>query len=336
MAMRAWLIILGITTMTLAGTTVYFARELSLEREARIAQTPAPAATAAPTLPAPAIATPQLPPIGPGVVEEAPPAKSAATSEVAAAVMMAGNMSPEDIRKLQEQSARQFLEQLATREGREDMIAQHKLMFRNVYPRIDRVLGFTPDEYSRFLETLAKQQIEMQERQMRCTVDPGCDPRTLWNTTGDSRQAAINDFLGPERTQKYTNYMNTMGEREAVSQLRNRLPDAQRLPDDGAESLITALAAEREAMSRESAGRGMSGYGFGAGMIMTSGDTFEERYESAQRNSQRLRDRAAQYLSAEQMRVFNEMQDETLVSVRAMLRQKDHMPYTAVAAPATQ
>jgi hypothetical protein len=335
--MRAWLIILAITSFTLAGTTVYFAHELSVEREARIAQAPAPVATHVPEVPAPATPAPQSPSVGAGVVERAPPPPSAAIREVAADVAMAGNMSPEDIRKLQEQHARQFLEQLSTREGREDIVAQHKLMFRNVYPRIERVLGLTPDEHSRFLEMLANQQIEMQENQMRCTLDPACDPRTLWNTAGDPRQAMINDFLGPERSEKYATYMNTMGEREAVSQLRSRLPDAQRLSDDSAESLIVALAAERDAMSREDMGRGgMAGYGFGAGMIMSSGDTFEERYESAKRNSQRLRDRAAQYLSAEQLRVFNEMQDETLVSLRAMLRNKDSMSYSAVAVPVTQ
>jgi hypothetical protein len=259
------------------------------------------------------------------------------TSEVAAGVSVARELSPDEIKKLQENAARQFLEQLATREGREDIIAQHKMMFRNMYPRIERVLGLTPEEHSRFLEMLATQQIEMQEKQMRCTLDPACDPRTLWNMSGDPRQAMIDDFLGPERGEKYSTYMKTMGEREVVSQLRSRLPDAQRLTDDGAESLIMALAAERDAMAREDMGRnGMTGYGFGAGMIMTTGDTFEERYESAQRNSQRLRDRAAQYLSAEQMRVFNEMQDETLLSLRALLRNKDSMPYTAVAAPLAQ
>jgi hypothetical protein len=184
---------------------------------------------------------------------------------------------------------------------------------------------------------LASQQIEMQERQMRCSLEPGCDPRTLWNTTGDTRQATINDFLGPERSGKFAAYTNTMGEREVVSQLRSRLPDAQRLTDDSAESLIAALAAERDAMSRETMGRnGTTSYGFGAGMIMSTGDTFEERYESARQNSQRLRDRASQYLSAEQMRVFNEMQDETLMSLRALLRNKDQMTSIAVAAPIAQ
>ncbi len=332
--MRAWLIILAITSFTLAGTTVYFAHELAAEREARFAQTAAPGASPKPAMQLPEASGPVPPPIDTGVVEETPSPATAMTSQVAGGAMVAGTTPPEDIKKMQQDAARQFLEMISTPEGREDVIAQHKMMYRQVYPRVDRVLGLSPEEYSRFLEVLATQGVENQERQMRCMAEPDCDPRTLWNTSGDSRQATMNEFLGPERSAKFQNYTNTMGEREVVSQLRNRLPDAQRLSDESAESLITALAAERDAMSRASTST--TGYGFGAGMIMTSGDTFEERYETAQRNSQRLRDRAAQYLSGEQLRVFNEMQDETLVSLRAMLRRKDQVSYTGAAVAVTQ
>jgi hypothetical protein len=86
----------------------------------------------------------------------------------------------------------------------------------------------------------------------------------------------------------------------------------------------------------------MNGFGIGAGMVFTPNDggSFEERYAAAKQNSQRLRDRAAQYLNAEQLRAFNEMQDETLLSLRSMLRHKDTMnvqdgiSFTTVAVPA--
>ena len=58
---------------------------------------------------------------------------------------------------------------------------------------------------------------------------------------------------------------------------------------------------------------------------------FEERYEAARRYSQRLRDRAAQYLNPEQQRIFNEMQEDTLLSLRGALRNKDNAGgYTSV------
>lgn len=97
----------------------------------------------------------------------------------------------------------------------------------------------------------------------------------------------------------------------------------QRLDDDTAERLITALAEERERAQRETSqsGGNVIGLGFGAGMIFTTGSgSFEAQIEPAERYSQRLRDRAAQLLDAGQMRAFEEMQDEQLVQVRAALR----------------
>ena len=133
---------------------------------------------------------------------------------------------------------------------------------------------------------------------------------------------------------KLATYKNTMGEREAVTQLRSRLPDAQRLSDDKAESLVAALAEEREAMHREAAqqGTGLNGYGMGAGMIFSPNDgrSLEERYEVAKQYSQRLRERAALVLNGEQLRAFNEMQDETLLGLRSMMRNKDSQSFSTV------
>jgi hypothetical protein len=330
--MRVWVIILALTSAALAGTTAYLAHELKQERARQTG-------VVAQVSPPPGIQQMAPPPARARIAPEATPAEPATAPAAGQTSMaVAGTMSPQDMKKMQQEYNQRLLEQLSTPEGREDMVAQHKIMFRQMYPRIDRVLGLSPEEHSRFLELQALQQVEMQERHARCAVDPACDPRTMWNTTTDSRETQISELLGA-RNEKFTVYKNTIGEREAVSQLRNRLPDAQRLADDTAESLITALAAEREAMSRDAmqGNSRVSSFGFGAGMLMSTGETFEERYESARQNSERLRERASQYLSAEQMRVFNEMQEETLVSMRAMLRNKDQMGgYSAVAMPVTQ
>jgi hypothetical protein len=252
--------------------------------------------------------------------------KAAGAGEFVSAVVINGQpMSEEDMKKMQAEYSRQFLAQLADPERREEMLAERKMMMRHSYPRIDQVLGLTKDEYARYIELSALQQIEMQELSSRCAVDPDCRMQDLRPHAGDRNQE-IDNLLGAERKQKLGTYMNTMGEREAVAQLRNRLPEAQRLGEDRAEMLISALAEERDAIHREASqqGVGSSSFGFGAGMVFTTGEggSFEERYEIAKQNSQRLRERAAQYLNTEQLRAFNEMQDETLISLRGALRQK--------------
>ena len=227
---------------------------------------------------------------------------------------------------MQAEYSRQFLAQMADPEQREEMLAERKMMMRHSYPRIAQVLGLTPEEHARYIELSALQQIEMQEMSSRCTLDPDCRMQDLRPPGGTDRGQEIDNLLGAERKQKLGTYMNTMGEREAVSQLRNRLPENQRLSEDRSEMLINALAEERNAIHSEAAqqGLGSSSFGFGAGMVFTTGEggSFEERYAIAQQNSQRLRERAAQHLNAEQLRAFNEMQDETLISLRGALRQK--------------
>lgn len=249
---------------------------------------------------------------------------------------MVVNASPIDeaeMKRMQAEYARSLLAQLSDPERREEMLAEYKMMMRNTYPRLDQVLGLTPEEHARFLELSALQQIDMQEANARCLVDPSCRLGDVFQDGMDSRHQEIAELLGPDRTRKFEVYKNTMGEREAVAQLRNRLPDSLRLGDDQSESLIKALAEERELIYREAAQRGGSqGFNIGAGMVFApaEGGTYEERLEYARQSSQRLRDRAAQYLNVEQLRAFNEMQDESLLSLRGILRNKDGMSMSTV------
>ena len=167
-----------------------------------------------------------------------------------------------------------FLAQISDPEQREELLAERKMMMRNTYPRIAQVLGLTPEEHARLIELYALQQLDMQEASSRCTLDPACDLQQLHRQLGETRTQEINNLLGAERMDKFNDYKNTMGERESVSQLRTRLPDTQRLSDDKAESLITALAEERDAIYRQLAqqGSGTHSFGIGAGMIITSSD----------------------------------------------------------------
>ena len=335
--MRNMVIVLALTTAAFAGSTVYFAHQLSVERDqaasAVAGRFPASGAvTAADPAPGNSNTSGMRASSEAGAAE--PPKANARTAVVQSAragefvsgVVINGQpMSEEDMKKMQAEYSKQFLAQLADPERREEMLAERKMMMRHSYPRIAQVLGLSPDEYARYIELTALQQIEMQEMSSRCAVDPDCRMQDMRPLSSDRNQE-IDNLLGAERKQKLATYMNTMGEREAVSQLRNRLPESQRLSEDRAEMLISALAEERDAIHREATqqGVGSSSFGFGAGMVFTTGEggSFEERYAIAKQNSQRLRDRAAPYLTAEQLRAFNDMQEESLISLRGALRQK--------------
>jgi hypothetical protein len=243
-------------------------------------------------------------------------------------------MSEEDLLDAQREFSRRFLAQMADPQQREELLAERKIGLRHSFPRVDRVLGLTAEEYARFIELQALQQLDMQEASSRCSLDPQCQAREVFQQAHDQHARDIANLLGPERAQKFETYQNTLSEREAVSQLRNRLPDRQRLGDDQAEQLIAALAQEREAIHRETttSGTGMQGFGVGAGMVFSPDDgrSFEERMEAARQNSRRMRDRAAAYLNADQLRLFEEMQDETLLSLRSALRNKGEQSISSV------
>ncbi|HUQ08742.1 MAG TPA: hypothetical protein VM146_00405 [Steroidobacteraceae bacterium] len=322
---------LALSTAAFAGSTVYFAHQLSLERERRAESAPV-VTTPTPTSEAHAA------PVRAGAPVPAHAAESTANKGlspwVAATSASDQVMSEADMKKMQAEYSRSFLAQLADPERREEMLAEHKMMMRNTYPRVAQVLGLSPEEYSSFLELSAQQLIDMQEAGAKCVLDADCQMGNSFPNGNDSRKQELDQLLGPDRSRKLEVYKNTMGEREAVAQLRGRLPDTMRLSDDRAEGLITALAEERDLIHREAAqrGDGLSSFNIGAGMVFAPADgaTFEERYESARQSSQRLHDRAAQYLNAEQLRAFDEMQDETLLGLRRMLRNKDGMSMTTV------
>jgi hypothetical protein len=330
--MRAWLITLAITSAAFAATTVYLARELSLERARQAEAAPpvvlAPARTVAP----PEAASSRS--VAPAVDAISPSSGSVETT-VRRGPDTSLPMSEEDMRKAQMEFSRRFLARLADPQQREELLVERKIGLRHTFPRVDQVLGLTAEEYARFIELQALQQLDMQEASSRCSLDPHCQARDVFQQAHDQHARDIANLLGPERTQKFETYRNSLSEREAVSQLRTRLSDRQRLGDDQAEQLITALAQEREAIHREAvtSGTGMQGFGVGAGMVFSPDDgrSLEERMEAARQNSRRMRDRAAVYLNPEQLRLFEEMQDETLLSLRSMLRSKGDQSFSAVA-----
>ena len=322
--MRVIVIALTLVSATLAGTTLYFARELALERERSHA-----VATTTYTQTPPALqAQLRVPAVAPSVAQQAatPPLAHTESEEAEA-------------KNMQIELSRRTLKMLADPAQREDMLLEQKVMIRGMYPRLAQAIGMTNEEAERLFTLLAQQQIDFQEKFARCAIDPNCDARDASHNQTDPGAQEIADLLGAERQQQFETYKNTLMERESVVQLRSRLPDASRLPDERAEALIAALADERQKIHMEAAqrGAGMNGFGTGVGVIFSASDaaTPEAQIESAQANSRRMRARAAEVLDAEQLRVFDEMQDELMISLQNQVRRKEEFATNTSFATAT-
>jgi hypothetical protein len=321
--MRIIVIALTLIAATLAGTTAYFARELQLERE----RSRAVATSLAQTKPV-GLSQLHLPASAPPIAHQTvTPSLAHAGSEEA------------DARNMQIELSRRTLKMLTDPTQREGMLLEQKMMMRNMYPRLAHSIGMANEEAERLFTLLAQQQIDFQEKYARCAVDPDCNARDFGLNQTDPVAQEIADLLGADRQQQFEAYKNTLMERESVVQLRTRLPDASRLPDERAEALIAALADERQKIHLEAAqrGAGMNGFGTGVGMIFSASDaaTLEAQLESAQANSRRMRGRAAEVLDAEQLRVFDGMQDELMISLQNQLRRKEDFATNSSFATAT-
>jgi len=320
--MRVIVIALTLVSAALAGTTLYFARELELERGRSLAL----AATY--TQPQPAQQAQLRLPAAPSVAQQAVTLPLVHTENEEA-----------DAKRVQIELSRRTLKMLADPTQRESMLLEQKVMMRSMYPRLAQAIGMTNEEAERLFTLLAQQQIDFQEIFARCAVDPNCDAQDASHNQTDPGAQEIADLLGAERQQQFETYKNTLMERESVVQLRSRLPDASRLLDERAEALIAALADERQKIHMEAAqrGAGMNGFGTGVGVIFSASDaaTPEAQIESAQANSRRMRARAAEVLDAEQLRVFDQMQDELMISLQNQVRRKEEFATNTSFATAT-
>lgn len=332
---------LGILAATFAATTVYFARELARERD----RTPAAVSQVAQSREEVSGQTDL--PVATPVTQNAPDSQA---KPVALQGENTGNwgsvngrkFSEGEMKKQQEQFARQTLAQLSDPQQREELLDQSLLMMRSMYPGLARALGLTREEHSRFLELLAQQQLRDQEGTMRCILDSQCQMQSQYQNWGNANSPEMKALLGTERGQKFESYKSSLNERHAVTQFRNRLAESNRLDSDTTEKLILALARERESIEREISGNGtgVNSVGLGGVTVISPNDDrpLEQRLEAARQYSQRLRDSAAAYLNAEQLRAFDEMQGETLQELPNILSYQEGGRFSAVsiAVPAPQ
>jgi len=322
--MRKLVVALSLISVTFAATTAYYATELRNERARNAAEVArrdaqvlaAAAARPVETTPAPALA-----------IASTPPAPSAQSAESVATASPQGVADPDErVKRQLVEFSKRFLEQIADPARRAAMLAERRRGARTQYPRIAERLGLAPDEYERLLDLLAEQDFGYQERMSRCVLDPECNYRNFNRDDAKSRPLQIADLLGGDRAQRFEEYQNSLSEREIVTQLRARLTDNAYLSSELSESLILALADERarfEAEMRQT-GTNTAGFGMTNGWIYyASGGSAAERLESATVYTRRMRDRAAQVLNADQLTVFEQMQESLLLNLRGQLEKRE-------------
>ena len=315
-SMRRTVLILSLTTLALAASTTWLALELRSAREelaaARIARADRSPEAATPD----SVAVTSVSAVGPTT---APPllagGKSAgnptATSEVEAASHTTELQRIGYMRALLEDP-----------EKRAKAMRDNRRNFAKSMPRLAQDLELGEEEYNRLLDLKVEQQFRHLEAGYRCELNPPCDYRTAFTGLHATSQRELVDLLGAEKAQRFADYQDNMQERHIVADFRGDLPDALRLSDKQAEKLVEVLGDERRLVEKEwnqsGRGDGQTGLSNQYGTLVLSGtaQSAEQRIAEASEFQRRQRERAAQVLTAGQLEVFTQRQQDMLEMAR--------------------
>lgn len=307
--MRNLTLPLAATTLILAGSTVYFAREAKRLRDApsrpemaesRIettgSSTPAGASIALPAHTNPAL---------PATPEAVPPERSMAAAMRARAVSQIPRL-----RRIFENPT------VLERERRNRI-----LNFDKFHGDLRKYVQLSDDEYKRYVTLLAELDISDMRSQYECALDESCDLHETMMEKTRQRRPQLSALLGEEKVQEIENYMDNVQERNAVFNLRDMLLDSQPLTESQARDLVEELGAERRQYVKDLLQTGADPYAmytFESGVTYPStARTTQEKLSAAKEYHRRMRERASRILNSAQLEVMAQIQEDWLAGVAA-------------------
>jgi hypothetical protein len=323
--------VLALTTAAFAGTAAYLAYQLHAARAqletATIARGPQVAGGAEPAGFAAPATSGGLAPTGlaakPGVLSAGAPSAAGNEAQLAGAQTLDG---PADAQRAMMLSyARQWLAQYDDPGQHASLLKQARAGISAQYGPLKDKLKLTDETFGQLIDLVADQNLEAQEHYLRCLMVPGCDTSKVAQPTDHTQEFLA--LLGTSGFEEFTKFSGAMNERQMVSQLRGRLSDSMGLRDSDAERLVNVMSEETGKFRSESEQQGTSLAGWGNGTAMlwyTKDGSADQQLSTATQYSQRLRQRAATVLSAEQLRVFAQLQEELLENFASYLRSTGH------------
>ena len=174
--------------------------------------------------------------------------------------------------------------------------AQQKFFFRRMYGDLIRELGLTQEEADAFVEALTEQQMS----NLVIARQSGGDAVAMSSSMREARaemNARLLELLGPAGLQQYEDYQRTLGERMRVNAIADQL-EALDVPlrDDQRKQLVTAMVEERERIPPPS----LDG--------LSPKEMADRQLEWHEDYERRIRERAAQVLTPEQLEQFTNLQ----------------------------
>jgi hypothetical protein len=328
-------VVLAISTALFAASTAYLALELHQRNDAAALAAAVPIAVLA----EPGSSTQSTPAGESAAARDSSAARTAMTaaSNAAPAARDAAAVNAKSS-DAQTDPAAGFARQMVARyddpNQRPSMLEEQRSRVRRQYEKLQERLKLNDAEFSQLVTLIAEEQLQLQMNWARCAADPACDTRKPPDRPIDRTQE-YQAMLGSEGAEAFAQFRKTIVEREAVIQLRGRLPDTNFLPESQAEKLIMALAEERERFSQEATARGakFTSWGTNLGLLMYTEDSglTEQYVAEATEYSQRLRARAASVLTPAQLAAYIQMQEELLAMFTTNVRPPSRQQKATVA-----
>jgi hypothetical protein len=200
---------------------------------------------------------------------------------------------------------------------------------RQERPDLGSALHLSADQEAALVDLLARQRLQRQElnEQMRFAspAERGAIQQKL-NALQTEQYQEVAQSLGPGQFSEYEAYLREVPERWEVRELRSRLDESAVLTGSQSSRLIDAMYQERESYLQQM--QSIEGYGghstqYPIGAIPKDRDPVarvqfaEAQLERTEQFMDRLRLRAQQILSAEQLRRFDEIQKEQFAGEQA-------------------
>jgi hypothetical protein len=302
--------ILATTTVVFASTTVYFARAFYAER---------PRAAPARVVQVPRHPTPSR--MSGNRAAPSEPVDSAPARQAPSPVHPASG-TPEQIAFSQAR-----LNRLTDPQARAEQLTNLTALLRRNFYTAAQGAGWTREDLDRVAAMLAERTLQRMEARLRCELGVNCVPGPNSATIKELDRQEMAVLLGEEKVARYEQYLGSTVERNTVGFMRTRLSEADPLSDTQAERLINALTEENHRFTEAAKleGTEITTEGLEAGRILAAGkiQTAEGRarmLESGTEYARRLHDRAAEILTPAQLIEFDEMQEETLRSLRERLK----------------
>jgi hypothetical protein len=228
------------------------------------------------------------------------------------------NLSEAEQRQRAIDQARKFLAEIADPAGRARALEQHRAMLRIGTQGLADYLELDPDEFARFFELQAQHSLAQREIATRCMLEPNCVYRGPSDDLVAAQEREIASAFDADTVERYQYFMRSGNERQAVSELRGRLPDTARLSDAKADELVRVWVEESGRIQQD-----MKRVGYGIATqnsmvyVVMDKDPDGARAAAAAEYNQRWRELAGTVLTPEQLAVYSRLQEEALEQARA-------------------